>query len=752
MEQSDRAGGKMRRRFTILSRRNRALHVALLWLLGLTAMAVPPHEVPPANTPPTPSAPITTRNQVQSHEAGFMTDLYDVSLALTTTLLLAALWWSIALRRRVTEQTVRIRLQLEREAMLEKKYRELFENANDMVFSLETTGHFQTLNKSGERVLGCSRRDSRQLTLAEFVAPAYAQTLKEWWDKCLSGTTPPVLEVEVVGRNGSRSSLEISTQIVREEDRVAGLQGIARDITERRQAEIALRQSEERFSSAFRVSPVAIAVSSLADGTYIDVNESFLRLFGYNRAEVIGRTCESLGVWVHTEDRDKTEGLLQQRKSIGGAECEFRVKSGDIRKTLLFVEPIDLGNTPCALTIVHDMTDRLALEDKLRKAMKLEAVGRLAAGVAHDFNNLLTVIQGNADMALYRNSQNPTVAKALDRIAEASRRAANLTRQLLTFSRKQTPQPKPLDLNEVITGATRMFKHLLREELTVQFRFAPRLPITNADPTMIEQVIMNLVVNARDAMPKGGELGIGTQCVHIAEDYIRLHPEAADPGHYVCLSVSDTGIGMDAATLASIFEPFFTTKEVGQGTGLGLATVYGIVKQHKGWVEVSSEVGKGSTFKVFFPCEKPAETASPESNCPVEFPAERKTILLVEDEPAVAEVARAVLQEEGYLVLEANDGLGALQIWNDHRGEIDLLLTDIKMPHGMSGLDLADNLRALKPDLRVIYTSGCNPEGLHPEFQSGKENFLPKPFSPAHLQQIVRNGLSLPVLEPAAAG
>ena len=490
-----------------------------------------------------------------------------------------------------------------------------------------------------------------------------------------------------------------------------------------------MRQSEERFSSAFRVSPVAIAVSSLKDGAYINVNESFVRLFGFPREEVIGHTAVGLNLWADPQAKNKLDDMLAKRQSVGGVECDLRVRSGELRKTLVFVEPIDLNSTPCALTIMHDMTERLALEEKLRKAMKLEAVGRLAAGVAHDFNNLLTVIQGNADMALYQNSQNPGVAKALDRIGEASRRAANLTRQLLTFSRKQTPQPKPLDLNEVINGATRLFKHLLPEELTLRFRFAPRLPIVKADPTMIEQVIMNLVVNARDAMPKGGELEIGTSYAEIDRAYLKSRSAEATPGHYVCLTVSDTGCGMDPATQASIFEPFFTTKELGKGTGLGLATVYGIVKQHKGWIEVTSELGKGSRFKVFIPSGEPPERVSTGAN-PAPSAEARKSVLIVEDEPNVAELVRTVLQEDGYRILEAGDGLAALQVWNDNRGRINLLLTDLNMPHGMSGVNLADNLRALAPELQVIYMSGGSPDGLKPQLQSGKDGvFLAKPFS-----------------------
>jgi two-component system, cell cycle sensor histidine kinase and response regulator CckA len=680
---------------------------------------------------------------------GFMTNIRDVSLGLTSVLLLAALGWSISLRSRVKEQAVRIRMQLLRETALEEDYRDLFENANDMVFALDPNGKVTSLNKAGETILGCSREMAASRKLQEFVVPAQLEAYQQWLTKALAGTALPPFELELTGQGVTRSTLEVNVRAHREREKTGGVKGIARDITRRKEAEAALRESEERFSSAFRASPVAIAIAGLTDGRYIDVNNSFLSLFGYQHDEVIQRTSADLKVWASDEDRLKIEELFRQNRSVSGAECSFRVRSGEIRSGLVFAERIDLGGNPCALTILHDMTERLTLEDQLRKASKMEAIGRLAAGVAHDFNNLLMIIQGNADWALFKNSKNPDMARALDRISQAAQRASNLTRQLLTFSRKQNLQPKLLELNDLVNNATKMFKHLLRDDIDLRFKFAANLPMVKADPTMIEQAIMNLVVNARDAMPRGGELTVGTAFVQVDEAYRRSHSEAFT-GDFVCLNVTDTGCGMDAATQARIFEPFFTTKEVGKGTGLGLATVYGVVKQHHGWIDLTSEIGKGTTFKLFFPAEhgtekvvsSPAATSQPISDAP--------TILLVEDEPALVELVRTFLQEEGYRTLEASDGLTALQIWNDNRGQIDLLLTDINMPHGMSGIDLADNLRALKPELKVIYSSGHSPDMLNFEIKPGRnETFLAKPFSGAKLLQAVAAALSEPKLAAA---
>ena len=670
-----------------------------------------------------------------------MTGLRDISLGLTTVLLLVALGWSVVLRRRVREQTEIIRTQFERQAALQERYRDLFENANDMVFSLDPTGKITALNRSGEKVLGCSRERAKEMRLSEFMAPAQHEPYERWRERSGAGVAAPSCEFELLGSDGRRSVMEVNARLLQPDGQPAGIEGIARDITERKRAEEALRQSEERFSSAFRVSTVAIAITTLTDGRCLDANESFLRLFGFTREEVINRAATELNLWVDQEARLRVETTLRALQPISGMECRFRTKSAEIRTVLLFVEHIGWGETACALSITHDITERLRLEDHLRHAQKMEAVGRLAAGVAHDFNNLLTIIQGNTDLALADDKRNPADNRTLTRISEAAQRAANLTRQLLTFSRKQNPQPRPLDLNELINSSAKMFKHLITQDIILKFKFAADLLIIKADATMMEQVIMNLVVNARDAMPQGGELCITTSAVQIDADYVTRHPEAT-AGSFVCLSVADKGCGMDAATKSRIFEPFFTTKETGKGTGLGLATVYGIVQLHKGWIEVDSELHKGTTLNVFFPCEQATEE-SPKPTAARSSASRETTILVVEDEPAVCEFVRMVLQASGYRVLEAKDSLEALQAWNDNASRVDLLLTDIQMPHGMSGLDLATNLRALKPGLKVLFTSGYSPEvadgsGMLEE----NVNFLPKPYSPPKLVQMVKRVLS----------
>ena len=399
-----------------------------------------------------------------------------------------------------------------------------------------------------------------------------------------------------------------------------------------------------------------------------------------------------------------------------------------------------------ASQVVHcyaeDITDRLNLEAQLRQSQKMESIGQLAAGVAHDFNNMLTVIQGHSGMMLARTNLPPELLDCAQAIFFAAERAAGLTRQLLMFSRKNVMKPKPLDLRKVVSDLSKMLKRLLGETVTLEFNPPPELPLVQADTGMVEQVIMNLVVNARDAMPKGGTLTISADPVELNDAYVQTHPEAR-LGAFVCLRVCDSGCGMDPATKARIFEPFFTTKDIGKGTGLGLATVYGIVKQHEGWIEVSSEVGQGSTFNVFFPASsEPVKAPPPEPSLAAPVRGGHETILVVEDEPVLRDMAHLILQDCGYHVLEAGSGAEALQVWERNSGSIDLVLSDVVMPGGMSGRELAERLLASRPQLRIIFTSGYNVEETNTDFfRRDGAAFLPKPYTRGDLAKAVRECL-----------
>lgn len=398
-----------------------------------------------------------------------------------------------------------------------------------------------------------------------------------------------------------------------------------------------------------------------------------------------------------------------------------------------------------AIRAVHcyavEISDRLSIEEQLRQSQKMESIGQLAAGVAHDFNNVLTVIEGHAGLLLSDAELPPLAVESLGQIAAAAGKAANLTRQLLTFSRRQVMQPKLIDLNSVIQNVTRMLSRLLGEDIAVQFNIANRLPPVHADTGMMEQVLMNLAVNARDAMPKGGRLIITTSAVEVDASQT-IHFTEARAGTFVRLSVADTGTGIEPANLSRIFEPFFTTKAVGKGTGLGLATVYGILKQHGGWIQVYSELGRGSTFNAYLPAAHSDEPTHDTTIKRREVQGGSERILIVEDEPALRQLAGQILKRFGYQVQTAETGVAALKVWEEAGGEFDLLLTDMVMPEGISGRELAELLRQKKSSLKVIYSSGYSQEiaGQELTLQEGF-NFLQKPYHPLKLAETVRDCL-----------
>jgi len=395
--------------------------------------------------------------------------------------------------------------------------------------------------------------------------------------------------------------------------------------------------------------------------------------------------------------------------------------------------------------VVHcygeNITSRLSLEEQLRQSQKMESIGQLAAGVAHDFNNMLTIIQGHTSKLLSEASLPTGVLDPILAVYGAAERAAGLTRQLLMFTRKNVMQPRVLDLREIVGHMNKMLCRLLGETITLEFTPPGGLPNIYGDAGMIEQILMNLVVNAHDAMPQGGRLTISLDEFSTSPEYLSKNPDAV-PGRTVRLQVTDTGCGMNDSVRVRIFEPFFTTKDVGKGTGLGLATVFGIVRQHDGWIEVASEPGKGTTFTVYFPASNEALPVQEEK--PVVAPAEggSETVLVVEDELILREMARDFLCDSGYRILEAGSGREAIHIWQQNRDEIDLLLTDMKMPEGISGLELAEHMLAEQPGLRIIFTSGYSDDVVSPEvLERTNARFLAKPYAYTDLTRIVRECL-----------
>ncbi len=513
---------------------------------------------------------------------------------------------------------------------------------------------------------------------------------------------------------------------------------------ERRQAEAALRANEERFRDLARLLDLArdaILVCDLDDRISY-WNRGAERLYGWTTEEIQGQSiCGRL-----VTDPELFAGAKRELLASGEWRGEMRhvTRSGtpvSVSSSWSLVRD-ENGQPRSVLVINTDVTQRKLLEAQLLQAQKMEAIGRLAGGVAHDFNNLLTVILGFTQLQLMRDDLDADARANLQHILQAAEGASGLTRQLLTFSRKQVMQPRDLDPLQLVRNLGRMLERVIGEPIALAIEGAPDSMAIRADPHMIEQVVLNLVLNARDAMPNGGRITLTVAPQAIDASRLADHPRGR-VGEFVCLEVTDTGCGMPEEVLNRLFEPFFTTKEAGKGTGLGLATVYGIVEQHGGWLEVSSRVGAGSVFRVFLPAATAADRESPNDASGGQVRGGSEALLLVEDEQAVRLMAREFLTGLGYRVWEADGGRSAQEVWAAHGREIDLLVTDIVMPGGVNGIELAAAMRRGRPDLGVVYISGYADGGgnaRNPKLVEG-ENFVSKPFSLGFLAATVRRAL-----------
>ncbi len=522
---------------------------------------------------------------------------------------------------------------------------------------------------------------------------------------------------------------------------VVGITCAVLDVTERKQGEEQLRRASLYARSLIEASLDPL-VTINRDGKITDVNQATERVTGVVRGRLIGSDFSDY----FTEPDKAREGYRQvfAKESVHDYPLAIRHSSGHITHVLYNASLFrnEAGEVEGAFAAARDISERRILEEQLLQVQKLEAVGRLAGGVAHDFNNIMSIIIGYSELIQGKLRPEDPIRKHLENILKAADRAAALTRQLLAFSRKQVMDVRLLDLNERIIELSKMLPRLIGESIELVLNLATDLGQVKADPVQIEQVLMNLAVNARDAMPRGGRLTIASANAELDREYSRLHPEVV-PGHYVMMSVSDTGVGMNQETRAHIFEPFFTTKGMGEGTGLGLSIIYGIVRQSQGHIWAYSEPGRGSTFKIFLPLASGTPEKAPPETRPVsvaDFPS--RTILVVEDENALAEMTQAVLKDSGYTVLLAGSGEEAVKVARAHPGPIDLLLTDVILSAGLNGIELAAHLRVLRPEIKVVYMSGYSDVLVNAGADVGSNAALiEKPFTTDLLRTTVRKAL-----------
>ncbi|HZV36390.1 MAG TPA: response regulator [Verrucomicrobiae bacterium] len=607
----------------------------------------------------------------------------------------------------------------------EIKYRSVVESLKEVVFQVNEFGDWTSLNPAWTEITGFEVKEVLGSLFLEYIhhderqrnSHIFLQLMERKIDYCR-------YETRLLTKDGKTRWVDVYAQLtVNADGSILGASGSLTDITDRKHAE----KQIQKLAAFPQVNPNPVLEFD-ANGTLTYFNDAARALAKQLKfalpEEILPEKASELA----------REALSSHKKLSTDVARNGRTISWSFF-------PIPTSQ------VVHcygvDITDMQNLEAQFRQAQKMESVGQLAAGVAHDFNNILTVIQGYSDYLLARCDGDEAITNPLKQVSDASRRAAALTRQLLMFSRKQVLQPKTIDLNAVLRNVSNMLTRLLGEQVKVNANYAAELPALEADTGMLEQVVMNLAVNARDAMPKGGQLTISTSVQEIDEAYVRQHPDSR-VGTTVCLEVTDTGCGMDAKTLDRIFEPFFSTKEVGKGTGLGLATVYGIVKQHQGWIEVKSTVGVGTTFKIYLPASGKKVVSSGDSNSqePAKIAKGRnETILLVEDETILRLWVKEILENCDYRIVEASNGAEALKVYDAQNGKIDLLLTDMVMPEGMTGGDLARQLKTRQPKLKVIYTSGYSAEIMGNDKGLPDGPFLSKPYPAPQLAKMVREAL-----------
>lgn len=620
----------------------------------------------------------------------------------------------------------------------EEIHRSLLEQASDGIFISDNSNKYIVVNDKACEMTGYSKEELLKLTIFDLTFETPTTLTPEYSKRLLNGETL-LVERQVHRKDGQILPVEANVRLLEN----GLLQAIMRDISERKRTEEALRESELRFFKLFQAAPSPTILTRVRDGKIYDANESFVRLLGYSREEALSKNSVDL-IWGNAAERDAFVEILMQDRVFYDYEVMAKTKSGEPRNLLASAAFISLESEDVIITAFVDITARKQAEKELRKSeelfrqsQKMEAIGRLAGGVAHDFNNLLTVILTYSEFILSNpDLDNLTKDDTLE-IRKAAEQAASLTRQLLIFSRKQTLNPSLLNLNQTIDEITQLLHRLIGEDIELVTKTEAH-GLVLADAGQIKQVIMNLAVNARDAMPEGGVLTIETSDVVLSEEDTDKCP-TLHAGPFVNLTLSDTGVGMDAETRNRLFEPFFTTKEPGKGTGLGLATVYGIVNQSTGFISLESELGVGTSFHIYLPQADPQTEKSDEQQSKLSSLHGTETILLVEDDEKIRELALRILNAQGYKVLIAANGEEALRLLWRNTQEIALLITDIVMPH-LGGKRLVDYIRQQNSNLQVLYMSGYIDQTIIQQAtQQQNSDLLEKPFKPLDLLHKVRD-------------
>ena len=623
----------------------------------------------------------------------------------------------------------------------QRRFRELFENSPDAIFVEDMQANVLDVNQAACKLHGLTREQLiGKNAIEDLVPPARREQVRADFHRLINERMATLESESLVA--GDRV-VPVEIRVVRiQYDGAPALLFHVRDITERRAAEMALRSSETLFRSVWVNSVDGMRLTD-QNGVTVAVNDAFCKLVGLSAQQLEGKPFTV----IYAANTDWEDAIRRHRTQFESGRTqskrvrEFTLHDGRAVAFEITDSFVESGGKPrLQLSLFRDVSAQRILEEQLRQSQKMEAIGRLAGGVAHDFNNILTVILGHATLLAMQQLDAKAVVSA-QQIKQAAERAAGLTRQLLAFGRKQIANPRAIDLNQLVNRMSEMLSRLLGEDVALQINCGGDPAIVEADMGMIEQVVLNLAVNSRDAMPKGGQLIIRVTPQTVDERHAGRVAEART-GKFMCISLTDTGCGIPPENLVRIFEPFFTTKELGKGTGLGLATVFGIVKQHQGWIEVESRVNHGTTFHVFLPAsDQPvAEPETPDTQFRQRGGTE--TILVVEDERDLRDYVTRELRRNGYRVFEAIDAANALKLWDEYKNQIDLVFTDVIMPGGMNGRELAEKLWLERPKLKVIFSSGYGAEALGKDFKlDANLNYLQKPYLPQTLTKAIRQCL-----------